>query len=333
MYDENQLVKLTWNNANIKWFKSKGYNYTKMRDEFFVKAKDLMPNSAKQITVICDYCGEEYTTQYAIITNGRKSLDKDACPHCAGKKASEISKNKRAKKYIGMVQKVCEENGYILLTTEDEYTDVKMDVHFVCPKHGEQTMMLDNFLRGHKCSHCSYEGVGNILKHDIQYVKECIEDINGNKLLNPEDYKDAHAHNLNILCSCGNIFTTSFSSYMRYGVNTCFSCSCKESDGEKIIRKFLESHNINFEQEKRFEDCRDVRPLPFDFYLPEYNLIIEFDGQHHFEENHNRGNYEITKRHDEIKNRYCKDKNINLLRIPYWEGNNIENIITKKLNL
>lgn len=332
MYDRDQLVEVKWSGSNRKWFESKGYKYPKKYIKFFVKAKDLMPHSDKQINVICDYCGKEYKTQYALITNGRNILAKDACPHCAGKKASEVSKKKRAKKYIGIAHAICEENGYVLLTTEDDYTDVKMDVHFVCPKHGEQIMMLNNLIRGHKCIDCSYEKRGNNLKHDIEYVKECIEGVNGNKLLNPEDYKDTSTHNLNILCSCGNIFTTSFSNYTKHGVNTCYSCSCKESVGEKYIREFLESHNIDFEQEKRFDDCRDTKPLPFDFYLPYYNAIVEFDGQHHFEET-GCGGYETTKHHDEIKNRYCEDNGIMLIRIPYWEGHYIEEILTKELNL
>lgn len=91
-------------------------------------------------------------------------------------------------------------------------------------------------------------------------------------------------------------------------------------------------NEIDFEQEKRFYDCRDVKPLPFDFYLPQYNLIIEFDGQQHFREVYNR-DFETTKKHDEIKNKYCEDNDIDLLRIPYWDGNDIEKIISTKLNL
>jgi very-short-patch-repair endonuclease len=208
-----------------------------------------------------------------------------------------------------------------------------MDVEFICPKHGKQKMILDNLLRGHKCIECSYEERGINLRHDVQYVINYIESVNGNKLLNPEDYKDTTIRNLNIRCSCGNIFTTSFSNYSKHGVNTCYSCSCKESDGEQCIRKFLETNYIEFIQEKRFEDCRDNKPLPFDFYLPQYNLIIEFDGQLHYEPRFGMEQLIQTQKHDKIKNQYCKDNNINLLRIPYLDGHNIEEIISKQLNL
>lgn len=61
-------------------------------------------------------------------------------------------------------------------------------------------------------------------------------------------------------------------------------------------------------------------------------IIIEFDGQHHFDEIY-FNNHNSTKLHDAIKNQYCKSHNIGILRIPYWNGNNIENIIAEKLNL
>lgn len=332
MYDENKIVQIKWNNNNIEWFESKGYVFTKRYDLFDVLVKDLNPTSKQRIIAICDYCGNEYETSYAVLLNGRKVIRKDCCPHCTGKKTSEVSKKKRAIRYIGLADNICKENGYTLLTRIDDYTDIKMDIEFVCPVHGKQRMVFDNFIHGHKCKDCSYEYRGENLRYDIEYVKEYIESINGNKLLNPEDYEGVYVRNLNIRCSCGKVYTTSFGNYKYANVTTCLSCSCKMSNGEKRIKDFLEFNKVNFVQEKRFEDCRDVKPLPFDFYLPELNLIIEYDGEQHFGKVYNR-DYETTKKHDEIKNQYCKDNNIYLLRIPYWKENNIEDIITTKLNL
>lgn len=332
MFDENQIVQVKWNNTNRSWYESKGYIYTKRYDIFNVSAKDLPQRSDAKVKVVCDYCGEEYESYYVVVMDGRKIINKDCCRNCTGKKTSDVSKRKRAIKAIENAQEVCKLNGYVLLTTADDYVDIKMDVYFICPKHGIQKMMLDNIIRGHKCIECSYEERGQKLRHDIQYVKEFIENINDNILLNPEDYKDAITRNLRIRCSCGNEFITSFANYSKHGVNSCYSCSCKESSGEERIRKFLECNNIDFIQEKRFVDCRDNKPLPFDFYLSQYNLIIEFDGQQHFKEV-GRGDFEMIRKHDEIKNQYCKLHNIGLLRIPYWEGSNIENIIADKLNL
>lgn len=331
MYDENQVVKMKWNNFNQEWYESKGYKYNGKREEFDILAKDLSPHSSAQINVVCDYCGRDYKTQYALVVKGRKILCKDACTHCGTKKANEVSKQKRASKYIGLARKACEEKGYILLTTENEYTDIKMFVDFICPIHGKQTIRLEVLIRGGGCLPCAIEYRARKLSLNINEVKEYIESINNNKLLNSEEYINNHTVNLKILCSCGNIFTTSLATY-KDGTTKCSTCSKKESRGEQFIRSFLESNNIKFEQEKRFDNCRDKKPLPFDFYLSEYNLIIEFDGIQHFKDV-GLGDYEITVKHDEIKNQYCKDNNIDLLRIPYWEGHNIEDILTKQLNL
>ena len=59
-----------------------------------------------------------------------------------------------------------------------------------------------------------------------------------------------------------------------------YSCPiCDESKGEKFVRQYLESNNIEFIQEYKFNDCKHKRSLPFDFYIKEYNLCIEFDGE------------------------------------------------------
>jgi len=105
------------------------------------------------------------------------------------------------------------------------------------------------------------------------------------------------------------------------------SCGCmKESYGEQKIRELLEENNIPFESQKRFEDCKDILPLPFDFYVNN-EYIIEFDGQQHFEASGHGWNTEEqvakTKEHDKIKNEYCFNNNIPIIRIPYTYLDNI----------
>jgi very-short-patch-repair endonuclease len=110
---------------------------------------------------------------------------------------------------------------------------------------------------------------------------------------------------------------------------------CRESKGEKSIFKWLKNNGIYVIQEYKFGDCRDKRKLPFDFYLPDYNVCIEYDGEQHHTVRTNffGGNdkFKQLKRRDKIKTKYCKDNNIYLLRIPYWDFNNIEQILTETL--
>jgi very-short-patch-repair endonuclease len=78
-----------------------------------------------------------------------------------------------------------------------------------------------------------------------------------------------------------------------------------------------------------FEDCKNKKGLRFDFYLYDENTIIEYDGEHHFIENKYFGNtnLEYVRKNDEIKNKYCLLNSIKLVKIPYYDYNNIESIL------
>jgi len=115
---------------------------------------------------------------------------------------------------------------------------------------------------------------------------------------------------------------------------------CKSSRGEKIIKEILEENKIIFEKEKRFSDCKNKNPLSFDFYLPEHNICIEYDGKQHFIptrfnncsiECANKQYNELVER-DNIKNDYCLKNNIKLIRIPYTLKN-IEEELKKIMNI
>ena len=114
----------------------------------------------------------------------------------------------------------------------------------------------------------------------------------------------------------------------------CPSCG-NNYKGEIKVKKILDSYNIVSIQQYKFKDCKDIRELPFDFYLPDYDVLIEYDGIQHFdiERAFKKDKFWDTVIHDAMKNSYCKDNNIKLIRIPYWEFDNIENILKQELNL
>lgn len=103
--------------------------------------------------------------------------------------------------------------------------------------------------------------------------------------------------------------------------------ACRESNGERKIRQWMETNNINYIYQKSFDNCRDKKVLPFDFYLIDMNILIEYDGEGHFEpikfngisdEEANK-KFVTTQYHDSIKTKYCQEHNIQLLRIPYFK--------------
>lgn len=127
-------------------------------------------------------------------------------------------------------------------------------------------------------------------------------------------------------CDCGNTCEVSSSSLKKSSTQ---SCGCiKSSIGEDNIRKILIINNINFKEQITFPDLKNKKPLRFDFgiYNDDNTLIrlIEFDGiQHYQPQEYFSHSFEENKINDEIKNNYCKNKNIPLVRIPYWERNKI----------
>lgn len=94
---------------------------------------------------------------------------------------------------------------------------------------------------------------------------------------------------------------------------------CIMSKGELYIKEFLEKNKIEFTPQYKFKDCINKNPLPFDFMIKINGKIklIEFDGSQHFK-NSSWGIEFSPKENDNLKNKYCEEHNIPLLRIPYW---------------
>lgn len=90
MLKPNQFVKAKWNGQTKKYWEAKGYQYTKIGDEFEVRAEDLQPKSAVKVAAICDYCGDEFPmAMYSYRANS--ACGKIACKKCKGKKAAETN--------------------------------------------------------------------------------------------------------------------------------------------------------------------------------------------------------------------------------------------------
>ena len=141
----------------------------------------------------------------------------------------------------------------------------------------------------------------------------------------------------NCLCDCGNMTVVTGSNLKSENI---ISCGCaNRSKGELRIAEYLKSHNIRFEEQKRFAECKDQEMLPFDFYLLDRNILCEYDGRHHMMpvDFAGRGKewankeYEKIKKHDLIKDEYFKTNGIKLIRIPYFEYSNISEILDTEL--
>lgn len=128
-------------------------------------------------------------------------------------------------------------------------------------------------------------------------------------------------------CDCGNTTVASTSSLTKLHKH---SCGCSNSKGNAKIYSILTELNLNFETEKSFDDCylSSKNRLRFDFYLPDYNTCIEYDGIQHFVVSdygwNTKERFQKTQKSDNKKNQYCENKNIRLIRIPYYDFNKLD---------
>lgn len=331
---KDKYVEITWRNSNRKRYESLGYIFTKYGDSFLVDIKDLPKRSEVLITSICEICGKEKEMSFSNYNQITKNESKIY-------KCRECFINEVILKYEDIEYEV-KKAGYILVTKKEEFINGTTYIEYICPKHGTHKMRAANFHNGKRCPDCFNDKKKYIHTFTPDVVYKKILDLNG-ELLNKEDYINQDIKNLKILCPrCKkNVFITSLKHFKQHGGQACEECRLKESVGERRIRQWLENNNINFIQEKWFSDCRDINPLPFDFYLYDSNTLIEFDGKQHFEQTHFFSLKQLDDQfdsvtsyiqyHDSIKTDYCIKNNIVLIRIPYTEINNIEKILKEKL--
>ena len=171
------------------------------------------------------------------------------------------------------------------------------------------------------------------VKHEIEnLVGKVFGELKVIKFIEKKRYKNNNAStNLWLCeCSCGNKIIVGQGN-LKSGNTT--SCGCiKVSKGEDILNNIYEKYNINYIKQYRFDDCKYKYRLPFDSYLPDYNCCVEFDGEQHYfpvDFGSKGGKWALNqfkenKKRDQIKNEYCKKQNIPLIRIPYWERDNME---------
>lgn len=110
----------------------------------------------------------------------------------------------------------------------------------------------------------------------------------------------------------------------------------KRSKGETRIEKALCDLNVLYSPQHSFDDCRDIMPLPFDFYIANSNIVIEYQGMQHYEPVEYFGGeeaFQLRIKHDKMKADYCARNGIKLIVIPYWDFENIEEILKAELNI
>ena len=188
------------------------------------------------------------------------------------------------------------------------------EIQVICPKHG---IFITNWgghiIKGRGCPKCALE---NQFDTQDDFIKKA-------KIVHGDLYDYSKASYIKATKKVELICTKHGSFFQRPKdhLNNKQGCpKCKESKGERLIMEFFKNNNIQYEYQKSFPDLKDKGLLFFDFYIPNLNLCVEFDGEQHFRSVEGWGGeetFENVQRRDKMKNEYCKNNGIRLFRLSY----------------
>lgn len=202
-----------------------------------------------------------------------------------------------------------------------DYINAKTPTQHYCKLHKVfWDISPSNALKGQGCSECCKNKQSlSLLKTHEQYILD-LANVNPDiKVI--ENYIDAKTPILHKCLIDGFIWPIAPSNALSGK-----GCpKCNESHGEKTVSRWLDTQYIEYVPQYTFDDCRDKQPLPFDFYLPKFNITIEYQGCQHYNPVEFFGGQsylEYIQYHDKIKSDYCAKNNIQLICIPYWEDVN-----------
>ena len=271
-------------------------------------------NSKTKIKCRCKLDGYEWETIPNSLLNGY------GCPKCS----SKVRKN--TEYFINELREI--NNDIEIL---GEYVNSRTKIKCKCKLDGYEWKARPNsLLMGTGCPKC----YGNANKTTEEFKQE-IKEINDNIEILGKYTNDRTK--IKVRCKLDGYEWEATPNNLLSGQG----CpKCNESKGEKRVAKYLDSRNIEYERQYKFNDCRSKYKLPFDFYIPSLNIAVEYDGEYHYmiinigkndtyEKAFNR--FVGTKVRDTIKTIYCKENNIKLIRIAYWDFDNIEKILEKEL--
>lgn len=233
----------------------------------------------------------------------RKGMKHSRCPQCS----HHIRYNQKS--FVEAVDKTFGACRYKILS---QFKTVADQVYVQCLVCNYKFWIRGySLLSGHGCNKCARKAVANKERKDKeQFQKELDNKYPGQfKVLG--DYKDRFTPVELLHITCNHTITKQprkllHSPYCKY---------CNMSSGEFMVNAYLIKLGVNYEYGYILPN-----KLHFDFWLPQYRVAIEYDGRQHYESNEffdKRESLYVRQHRDQLKNQYCKEHNIKLLRIPY----------------
>ena len=276
------------------------------------KIKVLTFNGVKSpVEFTCLQCGRtQKVARGEVLLRKNKKFQ---CQFC------HYSKEEQTKETLHKIQYLCNSKKITLLkfTKVGEVATFKCDI---CKK--EFTREPNRFLKNPTCPSCERTGTMSFEKFMEELNKRY--ELDEYVLVEPEKYNKTHDKML-VRHKCGFVWKISPSDLL---LHQCPQCARKTSKGEKAIKNFCDMHSIEYIWQ--WQQKINERMLYFDFYLPKYNLAIEFQGEQHYKPIKYWGGEEGFQRrlvNDNDKREWCKKQNIHLLEISFTSFEKINEIL------
>lgn len=293
-----------------------------IHSNFYSYDKVIYHNARTNVRITCPTHGDFDQLPY-------NHLSGKGCPICGINRLKEKFSKSREKFIEESRQKHGDKYDYSVVDYKNDSTKVEI----LCPEHGSFYQRPNKHLRGSGCPSCRTKNSANTFRKKYsEFFPERSNKIHNNKYdYSQVDYKN-NIENVKIVCPTHGVFSQRPSNHLLG--KGCLKCA--QSHGERKIETYLINHDINFETQKKFDDCINKIKLSFDFWLIDHNILIEFDGEQHYKPVGYRGGVEkleYTIKCDNIKNDYCLKKGIKLIRISYKDISDIDHILDKIIKL
>lgn len=288
--------------------------------DFYDYSKVIYKNSYTKVEIICPIHGSFFQAPQSHLSNF-------GCQLC-GRKAGNEKSSLGLEEFVKRAKEIHGDNyDYSLVDYKNSYTKVLITCN-VCGTKFWQTP--NSHLQGCRCMNC----VNNEKRLSTEEFIKRANIIHNNKYDYSETNYIDYNTKLKIICPEHGAFYQLPNSHLQgYGCHL-----CTRSRGEDKISLILSNNNVKYETHKKFlnDTLFGTKLFYVDFYLPDYNIVIEYNGgQHYFSVKYFGGEQKFQKQQerDFALRQFCKEHEIKLIEIPYTEFNNIETILKNELKI
>lgn len=291
--------------SNTKEFTQKAH---KIHGDDYIYDKVKYINAGTKVSIICPKHGEFTQPPY-------RHLSGHGCSKCGIESRTNLNKSSTRE----FIQKAQEVHGNDYIYNKVKYIDSSTKVTIICPKHGVFEQRPNNHLNGQGCYKCGTESMVDLQRSSTLKFTQKSQEVHDSKYIYDKvDYVDSSTKVI-IICPMHGEFTqTPHNHLIGQGCP-----KCNTSKQELFIADFLKESDINFKWHKTFNNCINPKTghnFEYDFYLPDINTLLEFDGVFHYKQVYNTHNLKKQKLHDRYKDMWAHKNGFELIRISYKDN-------------